>query len=1208
MKHFLCLRDYLFVLCVAVLSMPNAWAVTTTGDALIPDSRFPTYVKFHGDPNNWGTLATQARVNAVAAPTEQPFFMAGFLRPEDYHTWGGIVGAQGAFRQNGTWLLTMGAYDHSLYGFMWLDVSTHGAYSPAPAIFVGEGRGGYADAAYALNQWQFSAYVITDRCKRQVFTDGVWGAASTDCHPWPTGLSSTTFGSYYDVSQGGADAHVFNGGMRNWAIVKGTPTAAELTRMRNGEDPRTIWGAANVWGYWAFTTDPSTGAQEPDLSGNGNHLTYIGGGTVNNTKPTLVTPTAPSKLFGLCGGAHGASTNVPPTQDLCYAGSNTPVTGTGPWTWTCNGANGGASQSCAAPVVGATNGQCGSANGVAVNAAPTGGLCGSGTASAVTGSGPWSWTCNGTTGGTSASCSAPKSEIVPPPPPPPVNGQCGSANSIAVRTAPTASLCSSGSASSVTGSGPWNWSCGGSNGGTTASCSAPLTSGDNPTGGGNPAGGGGIPSAGPSSGACGAINGVPTKRLPSIRMLCSKGTILSLRSTSTGWQWTCGVRRSSLPPTQCSTTKPTASCPVSSPASVIPVSSLTAGQLNRCTTNVSGACGPTNGTSVANTPTTGLCLSGSASAVTGTGPWTWSCVGIGTGSTASCQANKTTSVSNGVCGSANGTSVTSAPATGLCSVGNASAVNGSGPWSWSCVGLGGGSTASCNATLASITPIDTGYVSPAALNDQATVCTGQVPFPTQWQWDPAKVAGQQPRAATDADGLTPKIEQVRDGKVIATWQYLGAGTCGGIGFDAWQNPQKYANEGCGPFGRSHYFQSWLNGDTFLVYPAVYNANDDRNQPFIAPNFASEAQYNAGIGNTPENITIKGVTVNGIRPVFRVESNGAASNTTLGKGIFYIGGTKDLTISNLDIQGVSPGGGYAAIYLNGGHGTTTFSQMRIGGFASANMNGIFGTIGSNSGTLWLDQVELYDNGGVQSGAMHNVYINTGVDSTNYTVKMTNSWSHAAHYGHTFKSRASTNILEGNYFGGGSPTGPEKGTDSYLVDIPNGGQLVMKNNIFVKNKSQGNAMSFAYLMEGIIDTRKHSVDAQHNTFVALAKYYDDANHPLYPASFGYQASLPDANGWLVPAGTSYNGPYAAYQIPAADFKYKNNAFVGYCSTGYPGADYHGDLSVVLGFSELNKDFSLTNKRMSPDTSIIGTRAYQHVAQPGFVRTQATIGAKD
>jgi len=52
-----------------------------------------------------------------------------------------------------------------------------------------------------------------------------------------------------------------------------------------------------------------------------------------------------------------------------------------------------------------------------------------------------------------------------------VNGACGSANGTTVSSTPTANLCTTGSASFVSGSGPWSWSCAGSNGGTAASCS-----------------------------------------------------------------------------------------------------------------------------------------------------------------------------------------------------------------------------------------------------------------------------------------------------------------------------------------------------------------------------------------------------------------------------------------------------------------------------------------------------------------------------------------------------------------------------------------------------------------------------------------------------------------------------------------------------------------------------------------------------------------
>src|SRR5713101_5790654 len=115
------------------------------------------------------------------------------------------------------------------------------------------------------------------------------------------------------------------------------------------------------------------------------------------------------------------------------------------------------------------NGACGAANGVAVTSAPTTGFCSHGIRSAVTGSGPWSWSCAGRCGGTTAQCSAPLFGSV-------VNGACGPANGVAESSTPTTGLCSAGPASAVSGSGPWSWSCAGGNGGTSAQCSALLGS------------------------------------------------------------------------------------------------------------------------------------------------------------------------------------------------------------------------------------------------------------------------------------------------------------------------------------------------------------------------------------------------------------------------------------------------------------------------------------------------------------------------------------------------------------------------------------------------------------------------------------------------------------------------------------------------------------------------------------------------------------
>jgi hypothetical protein len=120
------------------------------------------------------------------------------------------------------------------------------------------------------------------------------------------------------------------------------------------------------------------------------------------------------------------------------------------------------------------NGTCGSAEGVATSTAPTSGLCSSGSASTVSGGNgsSWTWTCSGSgPRHTNASCSAPFQVAA-------INGVCGPANGVPSATAPTAGLCSAGNATPVSLNGTtWSWTCQGTNGGTTAPCSAAVQTG-----------------------------------------------------------------------------------------------------------------------------------------------------------------------------------------------------------------------------------------------------------------------------------------------------------------------------------------------------------------------------------------------------------------------------------------------------------------------------------------------------------------------------------------------------------------------------------------------------------------------------------------------------------------------------------------------------------------------------------------------------------
>ncbi len=296
--------------------------------------------------------------------------------------------------------------------------------------------------------------------------------------------------------------------------------------------------------------------------------------------------------------------------------------------------------------VGVSSGQCGSANGSAYSEAPSSDLCSVGTASSVSGSGPWTWNC---VADTTASCSA---NLI-------ADGQCGSANGSAYSEAPSSDLCSVGTASSVSGSGPWTWNCVAD---TTASCSANLI----------------------ADGECG-----------------SAARIYLLDETSFSGAY-CNVGSPNVHP---------AILPGMFPSPGGSTSwgcyGLNGGDMTTCYAfrELDGQCGGANGGGFSSTPTTDLCSAGTASSVSGSGPWTWNCVGIYSGDDASCSANL---VINGECGSAHGRTIDNMkayfeddpPTENLCSAGTATTpYTDDGYWIWFCLGEGSGTDVECGAYI-----------------------------------------------------------------------------------------------------------------------------------------------------------------------------------------------------------------------------------------------------------------------------------------------------------------------------------------------------------------------------------------------------------------------------------------------------------------------------------------------------------------------------
>lgn len=450
--------------------------------------------------------------------------------------------------------------------------------------------------------------------------------------------------------------------------------------------------------------------------------------TVSDTKPA-----------GQCGAAAGVGTIKAPTSGLCAQGIAGNVTGEGPWSWDCTDKKTRAAVTCVAPLP--VLAACGPAHGKTVSSVPSDGLCRSGTASPVMGSGPWSWVCEGGAGGTNASCTAPYTKAVPvariaqteselgadlvnppehpafgaknstpvahepvqeasdakaapekpseaymaavapvvsprvpahapsAPLPPPVDGLCGAAALQDWSVRPEGDLCASGKTGTVEGRGPWRWTCAGENGGRLASCVAQLQA---------------VPPVQPPAqkktatmvdGVCGTAVGAPRAMAPT-ESLCASG-IPSAVSGQGPWSWACSGLNGGVAQTCVATV-------LSSPQPVAPM--------------VNAACGAANGVPASSEPRENLCVSGSVSVVSGLGPWAWTCYGANGGTTVSCAAPVTQAPPlDGACGAAHNVAAVERPLENLCQAGIPSLVNGNGPWTWTCSGINGGVASGCLA-------------------------------------------------------------------------------------------------------------------------------------------------------------------------------------------------------------------------------------------------------------------------------------------------------------------------------------------------------------------------------------------------------------------------------------------------------------------------------------------------------------------------------
>jgi hypothetical protein len=181
-----------------------------------------------------------------------------------------------------------------------------------------------------------------------------------------------------------------------------------------------------------------------------------------------------------------------------------------------------------------------------------------------------------------------------------VNAVCG-ADHNAILTSTPNHLCSAGTAGLLSGSGPWNWTCEGSNGGAPASCSAAIqtwTASVNPSSHGT---------LSPASATANHAQRLSFTVTPDSGF--GIGSVSGCNGGLSGNTYTTG--------------------PMTGPCSISATFTAVA---------VNGSCGADQGQTLIASPTQ-LCQSGNASLVYGSGPWNWTCAGVNAGTSASCSAN-----------------------------------------------------------------------------------------------------------------------------------------------------------------------------------------------------------------------------------------------------------------------------------------------------------------------------------------------------------------------------------------------------------------------------------------------------------------------------------------------------------------------------------------------------------------------------------------
>jgi hypothetical protein len=229
---------------------------------------------------------------------------------------------------------------------------------------------------------------------------------------------------------------------------------------------------------------------------------------------------------------------------------------------------------------------------------------------------------------------------------------------------------------------------------------------------------------------------------------------------------------------------------------------------------------------------------------------------------------------------------------------------------------------------------------------------------------------------------------------------------------------------------------------------------------------------------------------------------ASGKNALGKAIWVVQGN-DTTIENIEFSGASvPDMNGAGIRQEGKNLTVRKCSFHD------NQDGILA--GDVAGSQILIESSEFDHNGAGDGYSHNLYIN-------HVARLTfrYNYSHRAVEGHLLKTRAAENFILYNRLSG------EDGTQSYEVDVPNGGKTYVIGNIIEQGATTHNPTMLAYLAEGA-----SASNPSHALFVINNSFVNDLGRGTF-VSIGSAASVAPIlrNNIFFGAGTLPNEASAA-----------------------------------------------------------------------------------